>query len=167
MNHKWDKNDKAKAEKDNDNPQQFEETEEVDLVESLDEAEMCIVANLVENSLAAKKVELLVKQSIDKLYDTVINNEGNKNEDCHECNLKEDKISGQEKVLDENEMKKIEKSTAIRALQSNARTAAVAKAAADKRVIEAEKVRKLLAEMTQELEGLKVELLTKDAIIAL
>ena len=167
MNHKWDKNDKAKAEKDNDNPQQFEETEEVDLVESLDEAEMCIVANLVENSLAAKKVELLVKQSIDKLYDTVINNEGNKKEDCHECNIKEEKISGQEKMLDDNEMKIDEKSAAIRALQSNARTAAVAKAAADKRVIEAENVRKLLAEKTNKLEGLKVELLTKDAIIAL
>ena len=106
MNHKCDNNDKAKAAKDNDNPQQFEETEEVDLVESLDEAETCIAVNLIENTMAAKKVELLVNQTIDKRYDTVINNEGNTNKDSHECNLKEEKISGQEKVLDENEMKK-------------------------------------------------------------
>ena len=88
-------------------------------------------------------------------------------DDCDECNLKDEKISGQEKMLDEKEMTINEKSAAIRALQSKARTAAVDKAAADKRVIEAEKARKLLVEKTKEVESLKVEMLTKDAIKAL
>ena len=51
-------------------------------------------------------------------------------------------------MLDDKELKIDEKSAAIRALQKTARTAAIDKAAADKRVIEAEKVRKLLVEKT-------------------
>ena len=41
----------------------FEETEEIDLVESLEVTEVCLAANIVEKNLASKKVELLVKYS--------------------------------------------------------------------------------------------------------
>ena len=58
-------------------------------------------------------------------------------------------------MLDEKELKIDDKSAAIKALQSTARKAAVKKAAAEKRVIEADMIMKLPAEKNNRIREFK------------
>ena len=70
-------------------------------------------------------------------------------------------------ALLEKDMKLDEKSATFVGLMNAARTAAVAKAAADKRVKQTNKMQQTLVEKTKEVEVLKAEIKTRDAIISI
>ena len=157
LKHKKNEHDKAQA----------EQLLDISLNNEVDDNELVVLVEEVEYSVKSSEVEIIVKHTMDKLYDMVMNEKSNQTENCHECNMKGEKIKGQEKMLDEKERIIDEKSAAIKSLQDRARIHAVEKAAADKRVVQADNMRKLLAEKTKEVESLKTEILTKDAILAL
>ena len=133
----------------------------------IEDSELMVLVEKVEYNAKAKEVEIMVSNSMDTLYDTVLNSKSVQKDKCHECKLKDETIEYQEKYADGKERMMEEKSAAKKSLQDMARKNANEKAAADKRVVEADKMRKNLADKTKQVESLKLEMLTKDALIAL
>ena len=157
VEHKRIEHDKAQAEK----------VTDISLNNEIEDSELVVLVEKVEYNAKAKEVDIIVKHSMDTLYDAVVNSKSIQKDECHECKLKDEKIKYEEKNADVKERLIEERSAAIKSLQDMARKHAIEKAAGDKRVIEADKIRKHLAEKTKEVESLKLEILTKDAIIAL
>ena len=83
IKHKKNEHDKAQAEKLLDNS----------LNNEVDDNELVVLVEEVESFAKSNEVEIIVKHTMDKLYDMVMNEKSNQTENCHECNKKGEKTS--------------------------------------------------------------------------
>ena len=153
--HKSEQHDKSKdaSNNDTDNDLNGSRREEDVLLEAVKEVDRDTVANIV-NAFVDTAFQHMNRSEVLK-------------SGCHECKCKDEVLEENRVAIIEKDLKLDEKSATIVGLMTTAKNAAVAKAAADKRVTQAESMKQKLVDKTKEVEILKAEVKTKDAIIAL
>ena len=141
-----------------------DEEEEQEISSIAEDLEFARVAKEVENLVM---VDMIVDKFVENAYQAMNPSEKRGANECHECTCKDQVITNYRASLDEKDSVITEKTAAIKGYQEMLNKMTINNTEANKRLKQGEKMKDIMVEKTKEVEILRAEVKTKDAIIAM